>query len=137
MGAFFSCVSAQKPKQYNSVEATINARLSSLLNYVLCVSRFAHYLKIIARDRIGSCATPEELQSLLQTWITEYVSPDPDAGLSTRARRPLIDAEVRVRPLPGTAGEYGCVLHLSPHYQLDDMRVSIRLDTQLAQPSRT
>ncbi len=134
LAAFYSCVSAQKPKQYNSAEAAINARLSTLLNYMLCVSRFAHYIKIISRDKIGSCATPEELQSHLQSWVIEYVSSDPNASISTRARRPLIDAEVRVRAIPGTAGEYGCVLHLAPHYELDDMRVSIRLDTQLAQP---
>jgi len=135
IAAFYSCASSQKPKVFHSAEANANARLSSLLNYMFCVSRFAHYLKIISRDKIGSCNSPYELQSLLQDWIIKYVSTDASASPTIRARLPLLDAEVKVREIPGAAGEYGCVLHLVPHHELDDMRVSIRLDTQLVKPS--
>jgi len=131
LAAFYSAASAQKPKEYNTIEATMSARLSTMLNYLLCVSRFAHYLKWIARDKIGSCGTPEELQRILQRWITDYVSPDADANASTRLRKPLLEAEIKVIAIPGRAGEYESVFHLVPHHELDDMRVSIRLDTKL------
>jgi len=131
LAAFYSAASAQKPKEFNTQEATMSARLSTMLNYMLCVSRFAHYLKWIARDKIGSCATPEELQSVLQKWILDYVTPDKNASASTRLRKPLLEAEIRVIAIPGRAGEYESVFHLVPHHELDDMRVSIRLDTKL------
>jgi type VI secretion system ImpC/EvpB family protein len=131
LAAFYSAASAQKPKEYNTQEATMSARLSTMLNYMLCVSRFAHYLKWIARDKIGSCATPEELQSVLQKWILDYVTPDKNASASTRLRKPLLEAEIRVIAIPGRAGEYESIFHLVPHHELDDMRVSIRLDTKL------
>ena len=136
LAAFYSSASTQKPKEYNTLEATMSARLSTMLNYMLCVSRFAHYLKWIARDKIGSCGTPEELQNVLQRWITDYVSPDTDASASTRLRKPLLEAEIRVIAIPGKAGEYESIFHLVPHHELDDMRVSIRLDTKLM-PSRS
>ncbi len=102
-----------------------------MLNYMLCVSRFAHYLKWIARDQIGVCNTPEELQNLLMKWIIDYVSPDASASASTRLKKPLLDAEIKVIAIPGRAGEYQSIFHLVPHHELDDMRVSIRLDTKL------
>jgi type VI secretion system protein ImpD len=136
MAAFYSCLTAQKAKTYNTYEASASARLSIMLNYILCTSRFAHYLKIISRDKIGSCATAEDLQRVLQRWIVNYVSPDPSTTPAIRARRPLLNADVRVRSRPGTAGEYDCVMHLAPHHELDDMAVSIRLDTTLVQPNR-
>ena len=131
LAAFHSATSAQKPRAYNTVDATMSARLSSMLNYMLCVSRFAHYLKWIARDQIGVCNTPDELQNLLMKWIIDYVSPDASASASTRLRKPLLDAEIKVIAIPGRAGEYQSIFHLVPHHELDDMRVSIRLDTKL------
>jgi len=131
LAAFYSAASAQKPKEYNTQEATMSARLSTMLNYMLCVSRFAHYLKWIARDKIGSCANSEELQSVLQKWILDYVTPDKEASASTRLRKPLLEAEIKVMAIPGRAGEYESIFHLVPHHELDDMRVSIRLDTKL------
>jgi len=134
LAAFYSATSAQKPKEYDTLEATMSARLSTMLNYMLCVSRFAHYLKWIARDKIGSCGTPEELQDILQRWVTDYVSPDKDASATTRLRKPLLEAEIKVMSIPGRAGEYQSIFHLVPHHELDDMRVSIRLDTKLIPP---
>ncbi len=136
LAAFYSASSTQKAKEYNTLEATMSARLSTMLNYMLCVSRFAHYLKWIARDKIGSCGTPEELQEILQRWITDYVTPDKDANASTRLRKPLLEAEIKVKVIPGKAGEYESIFHLVPHHELDDMRVSIRLDTKLM-PNRS
>jgi len=131
LAAFYSSTSSQKPKEYNTLEATMSARLSTMLNYILCVSRFAHYLKWIARDKIGSCATPEELQAVLQEWVTGYVSPDLNASADTRLKYPLLEAEIEVKAIPGKVGEYESIFHLVPHHELDDMRVSIRLDTKL------
>jgi type VI secretion system ImpC/EvpB family protein len=131
LAAFYSASSSQKAKEYNSADATMSARLSTMLNYMLCVSRFAHYLKAIARDKIGHCGSPEELQDILNRWITDYVSPDMDASASTRMRKPLLEAEIKVLSIPGRSGEYASIFHLVPHHELDDMRVSIRLDTKL------
>lgn len=131
LAAFYSSTSTQKPKEFNTLDATMSARLSTMLNYLLCVSRFAHYLKWIARDKIGSCGTPEELQSVLQRWIMDYVTSDTNASADTRLRRPLLEAEIKVKAIPGKAGEYESIFYLVPHHELDDMRVSIRLDTKL------
>jgi type VI secretion system protein ImpD len=130
--AFYSSCSVQKAKEHHQLEATMSARLSTMLNYMLCVSRFAHYLKIIARNRIGSCGSPEELQEILRNWIISYVSEDREAGPETRLRKPLLEAEIKVFSIPGKAGEYKSIFHLVPHHELDDMRVAIRLeDTRL------
>lgn len=136
VATFYSSSSAQKPKQYNTPEATVSARLSTMLNHMLCVSRFAHYLKCIARDKIGSCASAEELQDILQSWIHAYVLPDKDADPVVRLRKPLLEAEIKVIAIPGRAGEYESIFHLVPHHELDDMRVSIRLDTKLMPAGR-
>lgn len=134
LAAFYSCATAQKPRAYNTAEATANAKLSSLLNYMLCVSRFGHYLKVISREKIGSCNSPEELERMLQDWIVGYVTPDTEASQRVRAEKPLRAAEIAIRSLPGRAGEYGCIIHIAPHHELDDMQASVRLDTRLIQP---
>ncbi len=131
MAAFYSSTSAQAPKSYSTLEATMSAKLSTMLNYILCVSRFGHFLKIIARQKIGSCNTPDELQDILQRWITNYVTPDPEASATTRLKKPLLEANIQVHEIPGRPGEYESIFHLVPHHELDDMRVSIRLDTKL------
>ena len=136
LAAFYSCATAQKPRAYNTAEATANAKLSSLLNYMLCVSRFGHYLKVISREKIGSCNSPEELERILQDWIVEYVTPDAEASQRVRSEKPLRAAEISIRSLPGRAGEYGCIIHIAPHHELDDMQASVRLDTRLIQPVR-
>lgn len=129
--AYYGCSSAHKPAVYSSPEATQNARFSAMLNYTLCVSRFAHHLKVLARDKVGSFNSADECQFFLQRWLTNYVSPDNDASARVRARLPLRSAEVEVQPDPSKPGAYHCVMRLAPHYQLDEIAPSLRLDTSL------
>lgn len=132
---FFSSPSVQKPKRYNTADANANATMSTMLNYMLCVSRFAHIIKIIGRDKIGSFTEPELLQRELHNWLMEYVVSNPDASLSIKASRPLRAAQVSVKSHPDRPGSYECTMLLSPHYELDDMQASIRLVAELA-PAR-
>jgi type VI secretion system ImpC/EvpB family protein len=127
--AFYSSQSVQEPAKYDDPEATANANLSSMLQYILCVSRFAHYLKVLARDEIGSVTEPSDLQDRLDRWIKQYVTPDQNAKLESKAKRPLRQAEVSVTRDPEKPGTYQLVFRLLPHYQLDDLSVSIRLQT--------
>jgi type VI secretion system ImpC/EvpB family protein len=127
--AFYSSQSIQIPKPYDSAVATANANISTMLQYILCVSRFAHYLKVIARDLVGSAIEPEDLQTQLDRWIKEYVTPDDRARPEIKAKRPLRQAEITVTRESGKAGSYQCTFSLLPHYQLDDLSASIRLQT--------
>jgi len=111
--------------------ATANANISTMLQYMLCVSRFAHYLKVIARDVVGSATEPEDMQSTLDQWIKQYVTPDDSARPEVKARRPLRKAEVNVVRDPGRPGTFQCTFSLLPHYQLDDLSASIRLQTTM------
>ncbi|MCA9128723.1 MAG: type VI secretion system contractile sheath large subunit [Planctomycetales bacterium] len=127
--AFYSSQSIQTPATYDSAVATANANISSMLQYMLCVSRFSHYLKVIARDIIGSATEPEEMRTRLDAWIKDYVTPDDSARPEVKARRPLRQAEVSVVRDPGKPGTFMCTFSLLPHYQLDDLSASIRLQT--------
>ena len=129
--AFYSSQSTQKPRKYDRVLATQNAKISAMLHYVLCVSRFAHYLKVIARDKIGSNLTPEDCQKYLDRWIKNYVTPDDQAAQETKARRPLRGADIRIITDPSKPGNFLCTMNLWPHYQLDDLTASVRLNTSL------
>ncbi len=131
IGAFYSCPSAQKPRRYNAAEASANAELSTLTNYILCASRFAHYIKVITRDKIGGSMDAGDLQSFLSDWLIDYVNRDPDASPTRRAEKPLLDASVQVRPRPGRSGEYDCEIQLEPFHSFDDVRASLKLDTRL------
>jgi type VI secretion system ImpC/EvpB family protein len=132
MSAFYGNQSAQKPAKYDEVAATVNAGLSAMLQYMLCVSRFAHYLKVMARDRIGSFAAPSELEDYLRRWLARYTAAGDSATLETRARFPLREARVEVRELPDKPGTYTCVAHLRPHFQLDQMFAAVRLVTEVS-----
>jgi type VI secretion system ImpC/EvpB family protein len=134
--AFYSTPSIQRPKRYDTNEATLNARISSMLHYMLCVSRFAHIVKASGRDVVGRFTTPEEIETQLQRWLSDYVTPDDDATSDTKARRPLREADVKVIPDPGKPGSYQAVVRLMPHYQFDDAKASITLVTELASESR-
>jgi len=131
--AFYSNQSIQKPAVYDDPRATANARLSVMLQYMLCVSRFAHYIKVIARDMTGSMITPETCEDELRKWLQNYVTGSDNAGPETKARYPLREARVQVRELPDRPGSYNCQIHLRPHYQLDQMFMSVRLTTKLAE----
>ncbi len=127
--AFYSSQSIQEPTKYDDPDATANANLSRMLQYILCVSRFAHYLKVLARDEIGSVTEPHELQDKLDRWIKQYVTPDQHAKPESKAKRPLRKAEIEVTGEPDKPGSYQLIFRLLPHYQLDDLSVSIRLQT--------
>jgi len=132
--AFFGAQSAQKPKLYDTDEANANARLSTMLQYLLCTSRFAHYLKAMARDKVGAFMEREDCERWLNRWIGNYVLGNPeDAGQEAKAKSPLREARIVVRDVPGKPGCYEAVAHLRPHYQLDELSVSLRLVAELPQ----
>ena len=132
--AFYSCPSIQQPKRYDRRAATTNARLSALLPYVLCVSRFAHYIKVLGRDKVGAAGEPEELERFLENWLARYVTTDSEATPETKARFPLREARVEVRQELGKPGAYQCVMHLSPHYELEELSASVKIATELSAP---
>jgi type VI secretion system protein ImpD len=131
-GIFYGNQSIQQPRRYDRTIATANAKLSSMLQYVLCVARFAHYIKVIGRDRIGAFATPEACEVYLQRWLGNYCMANDDLGGELRMRYPLRNGQVQVKELPGKTGSYTCVAHLQPHFQLDQVASSFRLVTELA-----
>jgi type VI secretion system protein ImpD len=130
---FYGNQSLQKPKVYEELTATMNSRLSSMLQYMLCVARFAHYLKVLARDKVGSFMTPEECEDFLMRWLRNYIMGRDDASPEMKARYPLREGTVKVREIPGKPGCYQSEIHLKPHYQLDQMVGSVRLMTELNQ----
>ena len=134
--AFFSVQSAQKPKVYDTPAATANARISAQLPYILAVSRFAHYLKAMMRDKIGGYMSRMEAEQFLNRWITNYVVANDDAPFSVKAQRPLKEARVDVMEIPGKPGCYRAVAFLRPHFQLDELTISMRLVADLPQPAK-
>lgn len=130
--AFYSNATVQKPVEYDEQYASTNARISSMLQYVLCVSRFAHYIKVLGREKIGSFAEPQDCESYLNEWLQRYITQDDDAPLDLKARYPLRDASAEVREQPGRPGSYACTIHLQPHYQLDGMVSAVKLSTELS-----
>ncbi|NTW35302.1 MAG: type VI secretion system contractile sheath large subunit [Syntrophobacteraceae bacterium] len=134
--AFFSTQTNNKPKKFDTDAANANARLSSQLQYILAVSRFAHYLKSIMRDKIGSFMTRKNCQDFLNRWISNYVLLDDDAGQEAKAKFPLREARVDVMEIPGKPGAYRAVAYLRPHYQLDELTISLRLVANLPPPAK-
>lgn len=130
--AFFGAQSCQKPKKYDTDEANANARLSTMLQYMMCTSRFAHYLKAMARDKIGSFMERDDCEKWLNRWINNYTLGNPEsAGPEAKAQRPLRQARVDVREVKGKPGCYEAVAYLRPHYQLDELTASLRLVAEL------
>lgn len=132
---FHSTPSLQSPQIYNEEEATVNARLSSMMHYMLCVGRIAHYVKVLGREKVGSFADPEDIQEYLNSWLQKYVSYDADAAEEIKAQYPLRAAEAEVKELPGKPGCYYMTMNLQPHYQLDDMVSAVKLTTEIGQSS--
>ena len=133
--AFFSVQSAQKPKVYDKDAATANARISAQLPYIFAVSRFAHYLKSMMRDKIGGFMSRTECERFLNNWINNYTIANDDAGFELKAKHPLKEARVEVAEIPGKPGAYRAVAFLRPHFQLDELGVSLRLVADLPQPA--
>lgn len=129
--AFYANSSLQAATKYDTVPANTNAKLSSMLQYILCVSRFAHYIKVMGRDLVGSIMTPEECEDILSRWILGYCEGSDSASQEVKARRPLKEASITVREIPGSPGSYGCTVFLRPHFQLDDISGGFRLVTEL------
>ena len=134
--AFFSVQSAQKVKKYDTGAANANARLSAQLPYLMAVSRFAHYLKVMMRDKIGSFVSTSECERFLNEWISNYVTPDDNATAAAKAQFPLRDAKIEVVEVPGKPGVYKAVAFLRPHFQLDELSVSLRLVAELPPPAK-
>jgi type VI secretion system protein ImpC len=133
--AFFSVQSCQKAKQYDTDAANANARLSTNLSYILAVSRFAHYLKAMMRDKIGSYMTRGECEAYLNRWISGYVIDSASASAAMKAKHPLAEARVDVVEVAGKPGAYRAVAFLKPHFQLEELTVSMRLVADLPQPA--
>jgi type VI secretion system ImpC/EvpB family protein len=136
--AVFSAVrSLQAPASFigrTAAAANANARLSVQLNAMLCVSRFAHYVKVMGREMVGAFRTAEEIEGRLQRWLTGYVNSSLSAGPEGRARHPLVAGRVTVREHAGRPGVFGCTMLLQPHFQLDDVSATFRLVTDLDAP---
>jgi type VI secretion system protein ImpC len=128
--AFFSVQSAQKPKLYDSPSASSSARLSAQLPYIFSTSRFAHYLKVMMRDKIGGYTSRNEIDAFLNRWIQNYVAVE-SASQSIKAKKPLSEARIDVVEVPGKPGAYRAVAFLRPHYQLDELGVAMRLVAEL------
>jgi type VI secretion system protein ImpC len=124
---FFGAQTTQKPKKYDRPEATANAAISARLPYLMATSRFAHYLKVIARDKIGSFMEADECQAWLDRWIHNYVSADPKPSQDAKARYPLREAKVEVKEIPGQPGSYNAIAWMRPWLQLEELTTSLRM----------
>lgn len=131
--AFYSNQSTRRPDRMSTREGEVNARLSAMLQHVLCGSRIAHYIKVIIRDKVGSFITAEECEDLLRQWLSKYTTGRDDLEWEEQARYPLRQAAVSVKDHPEKPGDYICVIQLRPHYQLDHMVSELELVTELAQ----
>lgn len=129
MTAFMNLPSLHRPPDYDGEAARMNAKMGAMLNYILCVARFAHYVKVIARDWVGKYNDAAECEKLLQRWLHTYVTGNDDASPEMRVRYPLREGTVSVREVPGKPGSYACDIHLRPHYQLDQITSEFRLTT--------
>ncbi|MEW5979692.1 MAG: type VI secretion system contractile sheath large subunit [Acidobacteriota bacterium] len=134
--AFFGGQSCNKAKKYDDDAANANARLSSQLPNIFSVSRFAHYLKAMMRDKVGSFMSRTDCENFLNKWITQYVTPDDTAAPSVKAKHPLREASIQVSEVPGKPGVYKAVAFLRPHFQLDEISVSLRLVAELPKSAR-
>ena len=134
--AFYSAPSLQQPQKYSTAEATANARISALTPYMLCVSRFAHFLKVMVRDKIGGISEAEKLEGVLNDWLTRYKTSDASPSAETKAHYPLRDAKVQVRHKidkegKESPGAFECVIHLQPHGERDEISAMVRLVTEM------
>ena len=128
---FIGAQSLQKPTEYDDADATANAKLAARLPYLFSTCRFAHYLKCIVRDKIGSFKERDDMAKWLNQWITQYVTSDPSASEEVKAKYPLAAAEVVVDDVEGDPGYYSAKFFLRPHYQLEGLSVSLRLVSKL------
>ncbi|MBV9125074.1 MAG: type VI secretion system contractile sheath large subunit [Planctomycetes bacterium] len=124
---FFGAQTTQKPKKYDRPEATANAAISARLPYIMATSRFAHFLKVMARDKIGSFMEPTDCEEWLNRWIVNYVNNNPKASQEGKAKYPLAEAKVQVKEIPGKPGSYNAVAWLRPWLQMEELTTSMRM----------
>lgn len=129
--AFFGTQSTQKPRKYDLDAANANAALSAQLQYIFAVCRISHYMKAMMREKIGSFASAGNVETYLNQWLNQYVLSSDDAPQEQKAKYPLREASVQVSEVPGKAGAYRAVAFLRPHFQLDELTVSLRLVADL------
>lgn len=130
---FFGAQTTQKPKKYDRPEATANAAISARLPYMMATSRFAHYLKVMARDKIGSFMEASDCEEWLNRWIMNYVNGNPNSGPDLKARYPLREAQVQVREIPGSPGSYNAVAWMRPWLQMEELTTSMRMVARIPQ----
>ncbi|MDR3030896.1 MAG: type VI secretion system contractile sheath large subunit [Holosporales bacterium] len=128
---FFGAQTTQKPKIYNLDDANANASISARITYLLAASRFAHYIKVIMRDKVGSFLTKENVENYLNAWLSGYVLLNDDAPASVKAKYPLREGRIDVYDIPGSPGAYRSVIYLRPHFQMEELTASIRLVANL------
>ena len=124
---FFGGQTAQKPAVYDRHDATANAAISSRLPYIMATSRIAHYLKVMARDKIGSFMEAEDMQQWLNRWVNNYVNASEEGGQDMRAQYPLREAKIEVKPVPGSPGSYSAIAWLRPWLQMEELTTSLRM----------
>jgi type VI secretion system protein ImpC len=130
---FFGAQTTQKPKKYDSPDATANAAISARLPYIMATSRFSHYLKVMGRDKIGSFLEAKDCENWLNNWIRNYVNGNPDASADMKAKYPLAEASISVKEVPGAPGSYNAVAYLRPWLQMEELTASMRLVARIPQ----
>ena len=130
---FFGAQTTQKPKKYDSPDATANAAISARLPYIMATSRFSHYLKVMGRDKIGSFLEARDCENWLNNWIRNYVNGNPDASADMKAKYPLAEASISVKEVPGAPGSYNAVAYLRPWLQMEELTASMRLVARIPQ----
>lgn len=130
---FFGAQTVQKPKKYDKPDATANAAISARLPYIMATGRFAHFLKVMARDKIGSFMEADQCQAWLNRWIKNYVNSNPSAGPESKAKYPLREASVEVKEVPGKPGVYNAVAYMRPWLQMEELSASMRMVARIPQ----
>ena len=131
----FGAQTTQRAKKYDQTGATENAAISARLPYILASSRFAHYLKVMARDKIGSFMEVEDVSAWLNRWILNYTNSAEGGGQEIRAKFPLREARVEVTEVPGSPGSYNAVAYLRPWLQMEELSASLRLVARIPKKS--
>jgi len=132
---FFGGQSVQKPKKYDDPDATANAEISARLPYLMATSRFAHFLKVMARDKIGAFMEADECEDWLNRWIANYTNANPKVSAELKAKYPLREAKVEVKEIPGAPGSYNAVAYLRPWLQMEELTSSMRLVAKVPKPA--
>lgn len=132
---FFGAQTAQKAKVFDNPDATANASISARLPYLMATSRIAHYLKVMARDKVGSFMEAKDCERWLNKWIAQYTNSNPEASAEMKAKYPLAEARVEVKEIPGQPGSYSAVAYLKPWLQMEELTTSMRMVANIPTPN--